>query len=363
VIGYNDTTLQRTAVFNDTPNGSNGGIWMSGQAPAADASGNLYLVVGNGTVDTNGGPNRGESFLKLTPNGTNLTVASWFTPYDWQNLENGDLDLGGGGLLLIPGTSLAFSGGKEGIAYLVNRDNMGGLTTSTVTNNNVVQSFQVTTDEIHGGAVWWDGPGVSYGYVWPSSVFLQQYTFNHATSQFILPAFAQSPTPAPDGQPGGILALSSSGTNAGTAIIWAVHQLDGDANQQVLPGILHAYSAVNVTNELWNSEEISSRDSLGKFAKFVPPTVANGKVYLATFSGQLDVFGLQPPPPVNISYADGYSAITWPTNTTSAYTLESTTNLVLGPWATVTNSVSISNGVYQVIVPATMSASFYRLKL
>jgi hypothetical protein len=363
VMGYDQNTLQRVAVYNDTPNGSDGGIWMSGQAPAFDASGNLYLVVGNGTVDTNGGPNRGESFLKLARSGTNLTVVSWFTPYDWQNLENGDLDLGCGGLLLIPGTTLAFSGGKEGIVYLVNRDNMGGLTSSTTTNNNVVQSFPVTTDEVHGGAVWWDGPGISYGYLWPSSVYLQQYVFNRGSSQFTLPALAQSPTAAPNGEPGGILALSANGTNAGNAIIWAVHQVGGDANQQVLPGILHAYSAQNVGTELWNSEQLSSRDTVGKFAKFVPPTVANGKVYMATFANRLNIYGLQPPPPVNIALSGGNSIIIWPTNTPSSYTLQTTTNLVIGTWVAVTNAVALSNGVYQVTVPATKPTSFYRLKL
>jgi hypothetical protein len=363
VIGYDQTTLQRVAVYNDTPNGVDGGIWMSGQALAADASGNLYLAVGNGTVDTAGGPNRGESFLKLARSGTNLTVASWFTPYNWQALENGDIDLGSGGLLLIPGTTLAFAGGKEGIMYLVNRDNMGGLTSSTTTNNNIVQSFPVTPDELHGGTVWWDGPGVSYGYVWPSSVYLQQYVFNRGTGKFTLPTFAQSPTSAPGGQPGGILSLSAQGTNAGSAIVWAVHQLGGDANQQVLPGILHAYRAQNVGTELWNSEQLSPRDTVGKFAKFVPPTVANGKVYLATFSNRLNVYGLQPPPPVSITVSGGNLAITWPTNTPASYSLQTTTNLVIGTWVAVTNSVVASNGVYQVTVPATKPTSFYRLKL
>jgi hypothetical protein len=363
VIGYDENTLHQTAVFNDTRNGSNGGIWMSGQAPAADTNGNLYLAVGNGTVDTSGGADRGESFLKLTPGGTNLTVASWFTPFDWQNLENYDLDLGGGGLLLIPGTTLACGGGKAGELYLVNRDTMGGLTGSTITNNNIVQSFYVTGDEIHGGPVWWDGAGISYGYLWPASVYLQQYVFNRTTGKFTLPAFAQSPTAAPIGEPGGILAVSANGTNAGTAIVWAVHQVGGDANQMVLPGILHAYDARNVGIELWNSEQLSSRDTVGKFAKFVPPTVANGKVYLATFAGRLNVYGLQPPPPVSIALSAGNTVITWPTNTPASYTLQSTTNLVIGTWVAVTNIVVNTNSVYQVTVPTTGKAKFYRLKL
>ncbi|HXP60712.1 MAG TPA: hypothetical protein VN829_09485, partial [Dongiaceae bacterium] len=292
VIGYDQTTLERVVVYNDTPNGSEGGIWMSGQAPAVDDSGNLYLVTGNGSVDTSGGPNRGQSFLKLTRNGANLTLASWFTPYNWQDLDNGDVDLGSGGLLLIPGTTLAFAGGKEGTAYLVDRDNMGGLGNSITMSDNVVQSFSVSYDQIHGGPIWWDGPGTSYGYIWPASVFLQQYAFDPAAGEFTLPAFAQSPTAAPGGQPGGILALSAQGTNAGSGIVWAVHQLGGDANQQVLPGILHAYNAENVGVELWNSQQVSTRDSVGNFAKFVPPTVANGKVYLATFSNRLNVYGL-----------------------------------------------------------------------
>jgi len=363
VIGYDQTSLQRVAVYNDTPNGSDGGIWMSGQAPAADTNGNLYLVVGNGTVDTSGGADRGESYLKLTRSGANLNVASWFTPYDWQNLENGDLDLGCGGLLLVPGTSLAFSGGKEGIVYLVNRDNMGGLTTSTTTNANIIQSFQVTSSEVHGGAVWWDGPGASYGYLWPSSVYLQQYVFNRSVGKFTLPALAQSPTPAPNGQPGGILALSANGTNAGSGILWAVHQVGGDANQQVLPGILHAYNAQNVGIELWNSEQLSWRDTVGKFAKFVPPTVANGKVYMATFANRLNVYGLQPPPPVSLVHSGGSLLITWSTNTPASYTLQSATNLVIGTWVGVTNSVVVTNGAYQVSVPANTPATYFRLKM
>ena len=277
---------------------------MSGQPPSADESGNLYLTTGNGTVGTPSNRsdtiNRGESFLKLTRNGTNLTVASWFTPYNFTNLEIGDIDLGSAGLLLIPGTTLAFSGGKEGKYYLVNRDNMGGLSGSTTADTNIVQTIVPGAHQIHGGPVWWDGPDGSYAYVQPASDRLRQYKFDRTAGLFLVPNYAQSPTTAASGQPGGILALSANGTNAGSGIVWASHNLVGDANQQVRPGILRAYNAQNVTNELWNSEQLSARDSVGNFAKFVPPTVANGKVYMATFSNRLNVYGLLPRPPLAV---------------------------------------------------------------
>ncbi|HTB84156.1 MAG TPA: chitobiase/beta-hexosaminidase C-terminal domain-containing protein [Candidatus Sulfotelmatobacter sp.] len=295
IIGYNTTNLSQAVVYNDTPNGSDGGIWMSAEGISADTNGFLYLVTGNGTVGSTGNPNdpinRGQSFLKLSLSGTNLNVVSWFTPYNYQALDDGDIDLGSAGLILIPGTTLAFSGGKQGIGYLVDRNNMGGLSSSTTADTNVLQTWSLTSDQFHGGMVWWDGPANSYGYIWPASVYLQQYKFDRTTNQFVLPAFAQSPSPAPSGEPGGILALSANGTNAGSGIVWATHPFSGNAIHSPQPGILHAYSAQNVTNELWNSEMISSRDAVGLFAKFVPPTVANGKVYLATFSGQLDVYG------------------------------------------------------------------------
>ena len=118
------------------------------------------------------------------------------------------------------------------------------------------------------------------------------YQFSPSSGNFVLPAVAQGPSGAY--WPGGILALSANGTNADTAIVWASHTLTGGGNWQILPGILRAYNAQNVSQELWNSSQVSGRDAVGNYAKFVPPTVANGKVYLATFSGKLKVYGLLP---------------------------------------------------------------------
>ncbi len=366
VIGYNATTLQQTAVFNATPNGYQAGIWMSNQGIAADEDGNLYLSTGNGAVGDGGDPhnpiNRGESFLKLTPQGSGFQLASWFTPFNWPQLEGGDLDLGSGGVLLIPGTKLLFSGGKQGVVYLVNRDNMGGLSDSGG-DVNVVQSFQVTGDQVHGGPVWWSGPTAGYAYIWPSSEYLQQYQYNPTNGQFNLPAVATSVAVAPNGQPGGLLSLSANGTNAGSAVLWASHQASGDANQSVRPGILRALDATDVSHELWNSSQNSNRDGVGQFAKFCAPTVANGKVYLATFSNRINVYGLLPPPALSVVPGSGKSlTLAWP-QTASGYTLQSSTNLRNQVWSAVTNTVTPTNGLLQVTVPETVGSLFYRLKL
>ncbi len=366
LIGYDASSLQRVVVYNDTPNGSDGGIWMSGQAPCADTNGNLFISVGNGTVGTTSNrrdlTNRGESFLKLTRSGTNLLVDTFFTPFDFTNLENGDIDLGCAGLILIPGTSLTCSGGKEGKLYLVNRDNMGGLSSSTNADTNIVQSFSLGSHQIHGGPVWWDGPDGSYLYVQAASDYLRQYKYNPATGMLNLPNYAQSPTAAASGQPGGIMSLSANGTNAGSGILWATHNLSGDANQQVRPGILHAYNAQNVTNEIWNSEQLSSRDTVGNLAKFVPPTVANGKVYLATFSNRLNVYGLLPRPQIALARSPGTITLSWPTNGFGGYVVQTNSTLPSGAWHNSGDPLIITNGMYQTTISISTTSMFYRLK-
>ncbi|MBY0427380.1 MAG: hypothetical protein K2Q22_17220, partial [Cytophagales bacterium] len=98
ILGYDAATLAQKVVYTPTPDGSGGGIWMSGSAPAVDEFGNLYVSVGNGNVGTPANRSdlteRGESALKLTRNGTKLEVKTFFTPQNFQALENADLDFG-----------------------------------------------------------------------------------------------------------------------------------------------------------------------------------------------------------------------------------------------------------------------------
>jgi len=137
LLGYNAQTLEQVAVFNTTPNGGAGGIWGAGGGFAADSLGDLFLVTGNGTFDVNnGGAEYGDSFVKLTTNSGALTVADYFAPFSAAMLSMSDLDLSSGGVTLLPDqptspSHLLIGGGKQGILYLVNRDNMGQFNQST----------------------------------------------------------------------------------------------------------------------------------------------------------------------------------------------------------------------------------------
>ncbi len=74
--------------------------------------------------------------------------------------------------------------------------------------------------------------------------------------------------------------------------MWASLPASGNANQAVVEGVLRAFDASDVSRELWNSEQVPQRDRVGLFAKFCPPTIADGKVFLGTFSRALRVYGL-----------------------------------------------------------------------
>ncbi|MGH7978638.1 MAG: hypothetical protein ACREE6_04640, partial [Limisphaerales bacterium] len=166
-----------------------------------------------------------------------------------------------------------------------------------------------------------------------------------------------------DGSPGGIMSVSANGTNEGTAIIWATVNTTANANHGTVAGTLYAFDARNVANDLWDSDMVPGRDTLGSLAKFAPPTVANGKVYVTTFSGQVDVYGLLPLPVLSINVSGKAAVVWWPTNAFITYTLQSSTNLLSGNWLTVTNiPIATTNGC-QMTVPLldSSTATFYRL--
>lgn len=289
VLGYNATTLQQVVVYNTSPNGGLGGIWQAGQGPAADANGNIYFVTGNGTFDGTSGTSRGNCFVKLSPTGSEL---DWFAPYNWSFLNSIDADLGSSGAMLIPDTNLVVGAGKQGVLYVVSRTNMGHVQSGS--DSQIVQSWPASTGgRFDGSPIYWNSPNQGpLIYIWADNDPLK--AFRLSGGLFQTTPVAQSAVKSA-GMPGGLLSLSANGSIAGTGIVWAAMTLSGSANQQTQPGILRAYDAGDVTHELWNSQQNAARDAVGSFAKFSYPTVANGKVYVATFSNQLVVYGLLNP--------------------------------------------------------------------
>jgi len=290
ILSYNASTLQRVGVFNTTPNTFGGAVWQSGQGLAADGTG-VYFMTANGHFDGDiGGPDLSSSFLKLTT--PSLTLMDWFAPYNADALDGNNEDLASAGPLMIPGTNLLVGGGKEGVLYLLNRSNMGHFRAGS--DSQIVQSFHAGGGHIHGSPVYWNSPQLGpLIYLWTEEDALKSFRF--VNGLFQTAPVAIGPVIAPDGMPGAMLSVSANGSTTGTGIVWASLPFSGNANIETVPGVLRALDASNVGIELWNSRQVPERDDLGNLAKHTPPTVANGRVYVATFSNQLVVYGLNPP--------------------------------------------------------------------
>jgi outer membrane protein assembly factor BamB len=299
LFAFDAATLAQRAFWSSTPSGVSGGIWQSGQGPAADAEGNIYLMTGNGTFDADtNGPNFGSSFVKLNLEGQKLVVKDFFTPCNYKFLNQLDLDLGSAGPMLVPDTPpRIISGGKEGILYVLSPMNMGKYAASPTApdcqNSNAVQQVnafppvmhngQKHWGNIHGSPVFWKEADTAWVYAWGENSRLEAFNFGNGMLQNVENP-KESKFRPPLGMPGGMLTVSANGSSPGTGVVWAVVPLDGDANQQRgVKGIVLALDAHDVSRTLWTSEQDAQRDRLGLFAKFTPPLVADAKVFVATY--------------------------------------------------------------------------------
>ena len=283
VMGYDARTLAQLGVFSASAKGQGAAIWQSGTGLAADADGKIYAVTGNGSWD--GLSNFSESFLKLNTPG--LDLADWFTPADHAALDRVDADLGTSGAMLIPGTKLVVGGGKTGMLYVLDSSSLGNLEGPTP-----ATKFQASSQHIHSLTYWASDVSGPLLYIWGESDQMRVYSLRDGV-------FRQTPVMMSalraTGHPGATLSLSSNGGTDG--IVWANTMASGDAWHASRPGVLRAFDADDITQELWNSQQNGSRDICGNYAKFNAPTVANGKVYLASFgtqntgSGLLCVYG------------------------------------------------------------------------
>jgi uncharacterized protein (TIGR03437 family) len=281
IFGYSAADISRqTASFCSTPDGEGSAIWMGGQGLVADEGGFIYAITGNGQF--NGETNFGQTFLKLDSS-KGLAVADWFTPAGYEYLNDVDLDIGSSAPVVLPQANLVIGGGKQGKVYVLRRDDLGKLVAG---DTQIVQSFKPAGSSIFNRAVW-NRPDQPL-------IFIQG--FGDKVKAFAVQDGAVNPQQVSEsvqdaGLPFHGMTVSSSGFDPQTAILWTTTSEGGDLGT-VWDGIVHAYSAADLSQELWNSA-LDNNDRLSSFAKFANPTVANGRVYVPTFSNKVDVFGLK----------------------------------------------------------------------
>jgi hypothetical protein len=291
VIAYSADTLQQTGVLNLVPNGSDGGIWMSGAGPAADANGNIFITVGNGTFDTdldaNGFPSQsdcGNCFVKISSTPP-LTILDYFSAANTVSQSASDHDFGSGGPMLLPDVQdangntrhLAVSGAKGVNLYVADRDNLG--------------KFNAESDSIYQELT-----GAFIGGVYSKAAYFNGTVYFGASSDAIkaFPVVNALLATAPQSQtgkkfyyPGTTPSISANGTNNG--IVWAVDNGPSTGTTAVLS----AYDASNLATELYDSAQAPGNRDVFNNNKFITPLAIDGYVYVGT-SNSVAVFGLLP---------------------------------------------------------------------
>ena len=288
-MSYKASTLAQEAVYNTTANGSDGGIWQTGSAGAADSNGNIFFVTGNGSFSSSQS-NYANTILKLgPPTSGKFPLADWFTPHNQGSLNGGDTDLGSGGVLLLPdlpaGSAhqhLLVQAGKEGTIYLIDRSKMGHYCSGCTRDSQIVQELPSALTSNFSAPAYWNNTV----YFWAENDVLRAFSFN-ANGSGLLSASPIGKSARSYAFPGATPVISANGTTNG--IVWSV---DTSAFASGGQAVLHAHKASSVAIELYNSNQAANgRDHPGAAVKFVVPTVANGKVYVGC-AGKLTVFGL-----------------------------------------------------------------------
>jgi len=275
-----------------------------------------------------------------------------------RNYDYRDQDLSASGPVLPPDDDLLLGGGKDGLLYILDRRQLGRCVVKTanpgmqmemtetaasdprprecdltvvksppiyVTYNGVGLATAVPhidfplgnptlnpskTHHLHGSPVYWNGSNGSMVFVWGENESLRAWRLNPETGALTFfgkgeevasAALAASPM-GMGGMPGGMLSLSSDGKDPNTGIVWALAPIDGDANHDVVDGIARAYDATNLDPTpidaqtprlrlLWDS----TRSGVTfKHAKFNTPVVADGRLFVPTYNGRVDMYMLRP---------------------------------------------------------------------
>ncbi|MCU1322290.1 MAG: hypothetical protein JWM43_1939 [Acidobacteriaceae bacterium] len=282
IMAYDAGSLKQRAVFNTSPDADSSGIWAADTSPAADRDGNVFVATGNGTFDVaKGGRDYGDTLLKLRVEGPLLKPADYFTPFNADELNAKDHDLGSGGPMLLPDQPgphphLAVIGGKGPMIYLVDRDRLGHYQPSN--NSHAVQTIP-TSGGIYGSMAYWN----RNVYVLSDKDSVRDFEVKDgklvfkAASSFKFADHAATP------------AVSANGSKDG--IVWVVSSKGWNSPDR--QAVLYAADASNLAHELYDSNQNAARDGAGTACRFNIPTIANGHVYIGA-KREVDVYGLLP---------------------------------------------------------------------
>jgi hypothetical protein len=257
---------------------------MSGDGIAADEDGNLYFATGNGMYDGSAWGDFGDSIVKVTfaADGT-FIVTDWFTPGGQKALDKHDLDLGSGGVLILPDLPsgithrrLLLQMGKDETIHLIDRDNMGKYCgTDNCVDRQIPQELlnNPSAGGVWGSPAYWHGTVYWAGGLGPDKVKGWAVNGDHhgllsssptLSSTVFFRGYSSNPI------------VSSSGDNDG--VLWILD--DSAALRATGPQVLYAFDAAQLGNMLYSSgQAVDGRDQGGPAVKFAVPIVANGKVY------------------------------------------------------------------------------------
>lgn len=296
-VTQSGTFTQFSDNFND--GSGSGGIWQSGAGLATDNGQRLFFVTGNANGHENNGvpasgasgcQTLGEAAVDLAINDDgSLSLTDYFQPYDYQNMDGGDLDYGSGGIALLDPTvfygtgvaRMAVTAGKNGKIYVLNADNLGGYKQGTGQTDMVIQTI-VNGHAVFGGSGSYPLEG---GYVYYTPTGYQTYAYQLGFDDNGVPEFnfAGQTNEVSSGRVGvGIPTITTFKGQPGNAILWMTDPIVG----------LRAWYAVPQNQVL----QTITLPQIGGVNKFQRPVFGNGRVYTTDQNGYIYCLGA----PINV---------------------------------------------------------------
>jgi iron transport multicopper oxidase len=259
--------------------------------------------------------------LAIDPSTRQLSLADYFEPYEYISMDGGDQDLGSGGICgldatTFKGNNVAHIGvtvGKNGKAYVVDMDNLGGFKNGANGGDLVIQTLPMPGGgPIFGGAGSYPLEG-GWLYMTPIGYATQVYKFvPDAQGNPSFTQFTQTPDVSSGRVGAGAPTITTNGGQPGTAILWVT---DIDAG-------LRAYYAVPQPDGSMKKINMPSTPAINKYQR---PAFGDGRLYLSTSDGHIICLGSPVAQPFTCSVPIDFGSVTF--GSTSTLMINCTANI------------------------------------